>query len=67
MAVCGAAILVYGCMVSGTSVSLACDFGRKGAVSNSQNFVTICLIMASWNCLMAVMKQSVADTAGSGI
>ena len=76
-AVCGAAISVYGHMVSGTSVDLAGDFVHVGAVSNSQSVsmafssfvasVTVCLVMASCNCLMAEMRQSVADTAGSGI
>ena len=77
MAVCGAAILVYGHVVSGTNVALACDFGFVGAVSNSHSVlmavpsfmasVTVCLVMTSCNCLMAVMRQSVADTPGSRI
>ena len=77
LAVCGAVILVYRCVVSGTSAALAGDFGHVGAVSNSQSTsmafsslvasVTVCLVMASCNCLMPVMRQSMADAAGSGI
>ena len=74
LAVCGAASVVYGCVVSGTSAASAGDFGHVGAVSNSQSVsmaflasVTICLVMASCNSLMAVIKQSVAVTAGSEI
>ena len=36
VAVCGAAILVYGYVVSGTSVALAGDFGCMGVVSTSE-------------------------------
>ena len=60
MALCGAAILVYGHVVSWTRVALADDCGCDGTVSNSQSVskafssfvasVTVCLVMASCNC-----------------
>ena len=77
MAVCGAAIFVNEHVVSGTNVVLACAFVVEGAVSISQSVsmafssfvasVTVCLAMASCHCLMAEMRQSVADISGSGI
>ena len=77
LAVCGAAILVYGCVFAGTSAASTGDFGCVGAVSNFQCVlmalsslvasVYICLVIASCNCLMAVTRQSAAETAGSGV
>ena len=75
--VCGEAILVDGCMVSGTSVALAANLVCVGAGCNfwsvSMAFslfvasVTFCLGMTSYNCLMAEMRQLVADTVGTGV
>ena len=61
VAVCGAATFVDGHAVLGTNVVLACAGFVQGPVSNSRTVliafsslvvsVTVCLVMASCNCL----------------
>ena len=77
VAVCGAAISLYGHMVSGTNVALTGDFVYVGAVSifwcvvmaffSCMASVNICLMMASCNCLMEEMRPLVVDIAGNGV
>ena len=75
LALCGAAIFVEGHVGLWTNGVLAFAVVVEGVVSNSRRvlmafsslvaFITVCLVIASCNCLMAEMSQSVADIAGS--